>query len=182
MECSIIHECHRALVREKLRAIQMGCVTQMNFREVPNSDSFDRETSNDLQAENQVTSAKTASVSASCHLSLAEHLLMLDTTVAGKSYALGYVFFSDNSIDLGVLNRPFLPKVVESIEPTERAIIDVAVAQTSPGSRDITRPQIVKWVDLESWSASAFPAVIHSAHKVSDQRSLSNGKRLLSAE
>jgi hypothetical protein len=91
-------------------------------------------------------------------------------------------FFSDNVFDLGILNRPFIPKVVESIQPTEWVIIDVADPQTSPGSRDITRPQIVNWVDIENWSASDFPTVIHSAHKASDQRSLSNGKRLLSAE
>jgi hypothetical protein len=143
MECSIIHPCHRALVREKLRAIQKGRATQVNFREVPDSDYFDRETSDDLQAENQVTSAKPASVSASCHLSIVQHLSVIDTTVAGKSCALGYDFFSDNAFDLGVLNLPFIPKVVESIQPTECVISDFALPQTSPGSRDITRPQIV---------------------------------------
>jgi hypothetical protein len=61
----------RAFVPEKLRAIQMGRAIQMNFREVLDSDYFDRETSDDLQAENQVTSAKSASVGASCHLSIA---------------------------------------------------------------------------------------------------------------
>jgi hypothetical protein len=133
----------RAFVREKLRVIQMGRATQMNFREVPDSDYFDRETSDDLQAENQVTSAKPASVGASCHLSIAQRLLVIDTTVAEKSCALGYGFFSDNAFDLGVLNLPFIPKVVESIQPTECVIIDVAHPQTSRGSRDITRPQIV---------------------------------------
>jgi hypothetical protein len=123
----------RAFVRGKLRAIQMGRATQMNFREVPDSDSFDRETSDDLQSENQVTSAKPASVSASCHLSIAQRLLVIDTTVAEKSCAIGYGFFSDNAFDLGVLSRPFIPKVVESIEPTECVIVDVAHLQTSPG-------------------------------------------------
>jgi hypothetical protein len=123
----------RALVHEKLRAIQMGGATQVNFREVPDSDYSDRETSDDLQAEHQVTSAKPASFGASCHLS----------TVARKSCALGYGFFSDNAFDLGVLNLPFIPKIVESIQSTECVIIDVAHRQMSPGSRDITCPQIV---------------------------------------
>jgi hypothetical protein len=91
-------------------------------------------------------------------------------------------FFFDNAFDLGVLNLPFIPKVVESIQSTKCVTIDVADPQTSPGSRDITRPQIVNWVDIENWSASGFPAVIHSARKAFDQRSLSNGKRLRSAE
>jgi hypothetical protein len=79
-------------VREKLGVIQIGRATQMNFREVPDSDSFDKETSDDLQAESQVTSAKSASVGASCHLSIAQHLSVINTTVARKSFALGYDF------------------------------------------------------------------------------------------
>jgi hypothetical protein len=108
---------------------------------------------------------------------IAQHLFVLDTTVVRKSCALGYGLFSDNAFDLCVLNRPFIPKVIESIQPTERVIIDVADAQTSPGSRDITRPQIVNCVDIENWSASDFPTVIHSAHKASDQRFLSPTER-----
>jgi hypothetical protein len=83
----------RAFAREKLRAIQMIRAIQMNFREVPDSDSFDRETSDDLQAESQVTSAKAASVGASFHLSIVQRLSVIDTTFAGKSCALGYDFF-----------------------------------------------------------------------------------------
>ena len=151
----------------------MKRVGAMDFMQIEGSDYSDGsgETSEDLEVqESQRLAQKDTFVSPtpSYHLPMEYHLRNIDKFVIERSRIISTDFFGDDSFDLTQLNKPYVAKVSDQVEPTEYVILNIAhpsMYQKPATEYAKSLDFYVNWTSVKNCSTSEFSNIVHTSYK-----------------
>lgn len=151
----------------------MKRVGAMDFMEIEGSEYSEGsgETSEDLEIqESQKTGQNQAFVAPtpSYHMPVEYHLRNIDTSVVERSTVISTDFFGDESFDLTQLNKTFVSKVTDQVEPTEYVILNIAhpsMYQKPTTEYAKSLDFYLNWTSVKGCSTSEFSTIVHTSYK-----------------
>lgn len=156
----------------------MKRVGVINFTEIDEYDYSEGsgETSEDLEKHDGGTSARKdtfVSPEPSFYMSVEAHIRNIDTSVIDRSEIISSEFFGDESFELSQLNKPFVPKVVDQVEPTDYVILNIAhpsMYQKPSSEFEKSLDPYLSWTSMRYCSTSEFTSIVHTSYKNAYQK------------